>query len=181
VLVVKPPVTFIGATPQETFPRIVVPLDGSSLAEQILPQVIAIATPLNATVNLLQVLTPETYAQQQIIQPGLPWWDADIAIAEEYLATAASRLAEAGLAVNTDVVLSDDTTTAILDYAKRKGADLIAIATSGAGGMSRFVFGSVADQLTRLSQTSLLVFHPKRVQIAGKTGVDADVQALIGA
>jgi nucleotide-binding universal stress UspA family protein len=181
VLVVKPPVTFIGATPQESFARIVVPLDGSSLAEQVLPQVIALAKPLNATVSLLQVLTPETYAQKQIMQPGLPWWDADIAIAEEYLSAAASRLSEAGLTVTKDVVLSDDTTTAILDYAKRTGADLIAIATSGAGGMGRFVFGSVADRVARQSPTSLLVFHPKRVDAGEKTGFDADVQALIHA
>jgi len=178
VLVVKPPISFLGATPQETFARIVVPLDGSSLAEQILPQVAALGTQLNASVNLLQVLTPQTYAQKQIMQPGLPWWDTDIAIADEYLAAAASRLAESGLTVTKDVILSDDITNAILDYAKRNSADLIAIATSGAGGMSRFVFGAVADQVTRQSHTSLLVFHPESTKISEKIDVDAGIQAL---
>ena len=162
VLIVKPGVTLSGGKPGETFNRIVVPLDGSSLAEQILPQVAALASRLNATVSLLHVLTPLTYSQKEIMQPGLPWWDTDIAIADEYLTRAASYLTEVGLAVSKDVVLSEHIPSAILDYASRSRADLIAIASSGAGGVGRFVFGSVADEVTRKSQTSLLVFHPKK-------------------
>jgi nucleotide-binding universal stress UspA family protein len=113
-------------------------------------------------VSLLHVLTPLTYSQKEIMQPGLPWWDTDIAIADEYLTRAASYLTESGLPVSKDVVLSEDIPSAILDYASRSRADLIAIASSGAGGIGRFVFGSVADEVTRKSQTSLLVFHPKK-------------------
>jgi nucleotide-binding universal stress UspA family protein len=161
VLVVKPPVSFIGATPEETAGRLVVPLDGSALAEQILPEVAALALRLNSSVVLLHVLTPVTYSQKEIMQPGLPWWDSDIATADEYLARTASYLTEQGVAVSTDVVLSEDIAGAILDYAARTRADLIAIATRGVGGMSRFVFGTVADEVARRSSTSLLVFHPK--------------------
>jgi len=145
-----------------------VPLDGSELAEQILPDVASLALRLRATVSLLQVLTPITYSQEQIMQPGLPWWDADIATADAYLVRAASYLAEEGVAVSKDVILSDNVPTAILDYATRMRADLIAIATSGNGGMSRFVFGSVADEVTRKAQTSLLVFHPKASAVGAK-------------
>lgn len=161
VLVVKPPVSFIGATQEETAGRIVVPLDGSALAEQILPEVAALALRLNSTVNLLHVLVPATYSQKEIMQPGLPWWDSDIAAADAYLVQTASSLTEQGVTVSTDVVLSEDIAGAILDYAARTRADLIAIATRGTGGMSRFVFGSVADQVARRSSTSLLVVHPK--------------------
>jgi nucleotide-binding universal stress UspA family protein len=163
VLVVKPPVSFIGATPEETVGRIVVPLDGSALAEQILSEVAALALRLNSSVVLLHVLTPETYSQKEIMQPGLPWWDSDIAGADAYLARTASYLTEQGVAVSTDVVLSEDIAEAILAYAARTRADLIAIATRGTGGMSRFVFGTVADEVARRSSTSLLVFHPKGV------------------
>ncbi len=102
------------------------------------------------------------------MQPGLPWWDTDIAIADEYLTRVASYLAEAGLSVSKDVVLSEKVSSAILDYASRSRADLIAIASSGAGGIGRFIFGSVADEVTRSSQTSLLVFHPKRAAATTK-------------
>jgi nucleotide-binding universal stress UspA family protein len=162
VLVVRPPVSIMEATPEQTFSRIVVPLDGSELAEQILPEVAALASRLNSTVSLLQVLTPVTYSQKEIMQPGLPWWDDDIATAEAYLTRAANRLIEQGLTVSKDVVMSGDIATAILDYSARTRADLIALATSGGGGMSRFVFGTVADEVTRKSTNSLLVFHPKR-------------------
>ena len=161
VLVVKPPVSFISATPEETAGRIVVPLDGSALAEQILPEVAALALRLNSSVIQRHVLTPETYSQKEIMQPGLPWWDSDIAGADAYLVRTASYLTEQGVAVSTDVVLSKDIADAILGYAARTRADLIAIATRGTGGMSRFVFGTVADEVARRSSTSLLVFHPK--------------------
>jgi len=177
VLVVRPPASFIGATPGETLNRIVVPLDGSALAEQILPEVAALASLLNSTVSLLHVLTPVTYSQKEIMQPGLPWWDADIATADAYLADAASYLTKQGLTVSKDVVLSDNIATAILDYSIRAGADLIALATNGTGGMSRLVFGTVADEVTRKSPTSLLVFHPKSSAVTDNTG-HAETQAL---
>jgi nucleotide-binding universal stress UspA family protein len=109
----------------------------------------------------MHVLTPLSYSQTEIMQPGLPWWDADIAAADAYLTRAASYLTEEGLAVSKDVVLSDDIATAILDYSERTRADIIALPTSGCGGMSRFAFGTVADEVTRKSTRSVLVFHPK--------------------
>ena len=181
VLVVKPPVSFIGATPEQTLSRIVVPLDGSALAQQILPEVAALASRLNSTVSLLQILTPLTYSQKQIMQPGLPWWDTDIANADAYLARAASYLAEEGLTVSKDVVLSDDVATGILDYSMRTRADLIAIATSGSAGTSRFVFGTVADEVTRKSPTSLLVFHPKPSAVTDNTLGRSEAQTMVGA
>ncbi len=161
VLVVRPPTNFIGAIQEQTVSRILVPLDGSALAEQILPEVEAIALRLRSTVSLLQVLAPLSYSQKEIMQPGLPWWDDDIAMADAYLTRAASYLSRQGITVSKDVVLSDDIATAILDYADRARADIIALATSGSGGMSRFVFGTVADKVTRKSTSSLLVFNPK--------------------
>lgn len=181
VLVVRPPVSFIGAGPQQqTVSRIVVPLDGSGLAEQILPDVTALALRLGSTVSLLHVLTPISYSQKEIMQPGLPWWDADIAAADAYLARAASYLTEEGIAVSKDVVLSDDIATAILDYSARMRADIIALATSGTGGMSRFVFGTVADEVTRKSTTSLLVFHPKGPVEGVNPNAHSSTKALAG-
>ena len=181
VLVVKPPASLTGATTAKTSGRIVVPLDGSALAEQILPQVAALASRLNSTVSLLQVLTPLNYSQKEIMQPGLPWWDADIAVADSYLAGAATYLTEKGLTVSKDVVLSEDVATAILDYSLRTSADLIAIATRGSGGMSRLMLGTVSDEVTRKSTSSLLVFHPKPSAVHDNTSGRSDTQALTGA
>ena len=181
VLVVKQSASFMAATFEEAAPRIVVPLDGSELAEKILPEIVALASRLNATVSLLHVLTPATYSQKEIMQPGLPWWDTDIENAESYLSRAASHLAEEGLTVSKDVVLSEDVATAILDYSTRARADLIAIATRGSGGMSRFVFGTVADAVTRKASTSLFVFHPKLTEVTGGTPRHSEVHHVVGA
>lgn len=172
VVVVKPSLSFTPNDAARIFNRILVPLDGSALAAQIVPAVVALASQMNATVNLIYVLTPLTYAQKEIMQPGLPWWDEDIAIANAYLADAAESIAKAGLSVAKEVVLSDDVASAILDYGVRMGADLIALATNGAGGLSRLLFGGVADQITRRSSTSLLVFHPEHVAVHSEPGAD---------
>ncbi len=160
VVIVKPNVSLIDEAPESSGHRIVVPLDGSAMAEQILPEVVALASALNATVTVLRVLTPQTYAQKQIVQPGFPWWDADIAEADAYLSAHVNYLIRSGVAAAKDVTLNDDVPTAILDYAIRARANLIAIATNGIGGIRRFVFGTIADEITRRSQISLLVFHP---------------------
>jgi nucleotide-binding universal stress UspA family protein len=172
VIVVKPSLSFTPSDAGPLFNRILVPLDGSGLAAQIVPAVVSLASKMNATVNLIYVLTPLTYAQKEIMQPGLPWWDEDIAIANAYLAEAAESIGKAGLSVSKEVVLSDDIASAILDYGGRMGADLIALATNGAGGLSRLLFGGVADQITRRSSTSLLVFHPENVAVHSELGTD---------
>ena len=179
VLVVKPPVSFIGATPEETFSRIAVPLDGSGLAEQILPEVAALASRLNSTVGLFQILPPLTYPQKKVTQSGLPWWDT-VGIADAYLTRAAKYLNEEGLTVTKEVVLSDDVATGILHYSMLKRAYLIAIAPSGSGGMKRFVFGTVADKVTRKSPASLLVFHPKGFGTTANAGERSSADALAG-
>lgn len=160
VLVVKPSASRTDPDPDRIFKRIVVPLDGSELAEQILPQVADVASQLNASVHLLQVLTPLTYSQKEIIQPGLPWWDDDMAVANSYLAATAGYLTARGLSVTEDVVLSERVGSAIMDYSQRVDADLLAIATNGSGGVGRFLFGSVADDVMRNSEKSVLLFHP---------------------
>lgn len=158
VLIAKPSLSQPDGS-EKSLGRIVVALDGSELAEQILPHAATLASGVGADVSLLRVLTPQTYAQQQIMQPGLPWWDADIAEAESYLDGVAEKLRGQGVSVAKDVILSDDVAAGILAYTARVNADLLAIATSGAGGFKRLVFGSVADEVARKAPTSLLIFH----------------------
>jgi nucleotide-binding universal stress UspA family protein len=166
VLVVRPSASVIEAAPERALNRIVVPLDASELAEEVLSEVSELALKFGSTVSLVHILTPETYSQKEIMQPGLPWWDEDIAIANSYLEEVATHLTAQGLTVSKDVVLSDNIASAILDYATRTRADVIALATRGKGGVGRLVFGSVADEITRRSPISLLVLHPGHGAVA---------------
>lgn len=180
VLVVKGRPSFVGPTDAETFSTIVVPLDGSELAESILPATKKLARMLHSNINLVHVLTPGMYSQQQTAEAVLPWWETDIGTARDYLGRIAADLVEAGLAVTTDVLLSDDIAASILDYGARVNADIIAIATSGTGGMSRFVFGSVADEITRRSSISLFAMHEVHGRSDMERAAQSSVRASVG-
>jgi nucleotide-binding universal stress UspA family protein len=159
VLVVKPPPSYLKPEPGELFSSIVVPLDGSSLAEQILPEVVALAELGEVKIRLLHVLKPQTSAQQAMRGQEARWWDKDVVAANVYLFRTAAKLRE-GFLTTTDVVFGESIAEAIVDYARREKANLIAIATHGRGGISRALWGSVADVVTRTSRTSMLVFRP---------------------
>ena len=156
VLVVKPHPSYVSSQPH-AFKRIVVSLDGSSVAEQVLPGAVALARVDESELTLLRVVVPRTSSQKAVANEYTPWWDKDVAAAEAYLFRTADKLREDGFPTKTDVVIGEDVAKSIAGYAARDSADLVAIATHGRGGLSRALLGSVADALTRTSHTSLLV------------------------
>jgi nucleotide-binding universal stress UspA family protein len=160
VLVVKPYPSYLNSQVPDVFKRIIVPLDGSIVAEQILPEVIALAEVEESELALLRVVVPRASSQKAVANENTPWWDKDVAAAEAYLVRTADKLRESGFRTKTDVVISEDIAQAITDYAARASADLIAIATHGRGGLSRALRGSVADVVTRISRVPLLVVRP---------------------
>ena len=163
VLVVKPPTSYLNPQVSEAFKRIVVPLDGSTLAEQILPRVLKLAKLEEAEITLLQVLIPQSYWQKETVDPSLPWWDKDVSLARAYLFRIAARLRRNGVAVTTDIVIGENIAHAIGDFASREKADLIAIATHGRGGLARMLRGSVADAVMHSGRMSMLVLKPDMV------------------
>ena len=179
VLVVKPPTNYLNPQPGQAFKRIVVPLDGSALAEQILPRVLTLGKLEEARISLVQVLVPQPYSQKETLDPNLPWWDKDVSLAQAYLSRIASRLRRNDLIVTTDIVIGENIAHAIGDFASREKADLIAIATHGRGGLARMLRGSVADAIMLSGRTSMLVFKPDNV--AGNErapGVSQDLAAV---
>ena len=163
VLVVKAPTSYLNPQLGQAFKRIVVPLDGSTLAEQILPRVLTLAKLEEAEISLLQVLVPQSYSQKEIFDPNLPWWDKDVSLAQSYLFRIAGGLRRNGLIVTTDIVIGENVADAIGDFASRQKADLIAIATHGRGGLTRMLRGSVADAIMHSGRMSMLVFKPDNV------------------
>jgi nucleotide-binding universal stress UspA family protein len=97
------------------------------------------------------------------------WWEKEVAAAKAYLARVAQRARARQLRVLTEVVVGEDVAVEIAAYAGKEGADMIAIATHGRGGVSRALRGSIADTLTRTSRCSVLVFHPTAVPALPQT------------
>jgi nucleotide-binding universal stress UspA family protein len=147
--------------------KIVVPLDGSDLAEEMLPVVEELASKLSAEVVLLQAVITLTEAMREAGPgPGLtPELGMDVAkrrvesetgSAERYLEEVRKRLQAKGLKVST-AIAEGLPAGAILEYAKENNASLIALATHGRGGLARAVTGSVADAVVRHSDVPVLL------------------------
>lgn len=163
VLVVKPPTSYLNPPSGRAFRHVVVPLDGSSLAEQILPQIIPLAKLEDAVITLLHILQAGSTTASAVAEPGGAWWDRDIELAQDYLVRLAKRLRVNDTPVRTDIVVSRNVPEAIGDFAAREKADLIAIATHGRGGLARMLRGSVADSIMQSVKGSMLVFKPEKM------------------
>jgi nucleotide-binding universal stress UspA family protein len=150
------------------FKRILVCLDGSELAERVLPYVAEEASHSNARVILFQATAEPTFLSPGI--PGAPPMPVGTESlmkqaqreeqqAANYLDKLAKQLQAKNLKVETATAPGPAGKT-IVAYAENNKIDLIAIATHGRGGLGRAVFGSVADHVLRESKLPILVIKP---------------------
>ena len=141
------------------YKRAVVPLDGSAVAETILPFVLAIAGPLDLEVVLLRVVQPlppvVIEGSRHVVADAMETRSVD---AEEYLAALAVELRHKGVRVER-LVRSGAPTDEILAGARETGADLIAMTTHGRSGLGRLLFGSVAEDVLRQSDIPVLLMR----------------------
>lgn len=145
--------------------RILVPLDGSALAEQILGPAVAVGRLTEAEYRLLRVIEPVVFPGPHRARYAPDDLDPVLLgrLKEEaacYLNRLADRLRERSLRVETEVTVHPSAAAAILDAAAVYGIDLIALETHGRGGLARLVLGSVADKVVRGATVPVLVHHP---------------------
>lgn len=141
------------------YKRILVPLDGSETAECILPHVREAAKKYEVEeVILLRVVEP-------IPAWAIEWGDptplqrAEQEASRQYLSRVGSQFRSEGLNAREEIRVGD-TAGSIIDFAKENAIDLIALATHGRTGISRWVIGSVADRVLRSSRIPMLVVTP---------------------
>jgi nucleotide-binding universal stress UspA family protein len=141
--------------------HIVVPLDGSSFAETILPHATALARATSARVTLLRVIPPVTSLGLMGVELPENWFDEEMVWSRNYLAQVARHLTnEGGINVQTEV-LEGDPATEIVTYAQKKhDVTLVAMTTHGLSGGHRWLLGSVAIKVLHELPTSLLLFNP---------------------
>lgn len=145
--------------------HILVPLDGSPLAEQVLPHVHALAANEGTSkITLLRAVPP--VFTTSVDYSGLMATTANETLAtleaeaKDYLDRIASEFRAEGYTVSTEVSALP-AAEAILDYAESQHADLITIATHGRSGVSRWVFGSVTQKVVQAAPVPVLVIRPK--------------------
>lgn len=165
VLVVRPPSLATELIDGACYKRIIVPLDGSSLAERSLEPALALAKIEHAQLTLLRIVTTEKTAPAQSGAWTGTRRASGIDEAERYLAKMRIALVEPGLRVHSAVVVADDVPRAIAGFAQASDEDLIAIATHGRGGIARAIIGSVADRVMSEGLLSMLVVHPAELPV----------------
>jgi nucleotide-binding universal stress UspA family protein len=143
--------------------KILVPLDGSMLAEAALPTACDFAARDGSTISLLR-------AAEAMTLPGGNTVDAQVTAireAEEYLAAVVRRLADKGIGGAETHVWYGPAATAIVEAAAVQKADLIVMSTHGRSGLGRLVLGSVAESVLRGTTIPILIVR------AGHAPVDA--------
>ncbi len=137
------------------FSHILVPLDGSSLAECVLPHVLAIAQAFDARITLLHVLERPRETRELPTDP-LHWHLKKNAI-KGYLEQITFRLQEAHVEV-TNIILEGVPAERIIEHANTNDVDLIALSTHGRSGLSGWNVSSVVQKIIlRAYKSTLLV------------------------
>lgn len=151
--------------------KILVPLDGSELAEQVLPHVVELAKCTGAEIVLLRVPDVPTY-DYLMTAPELGRAIREQAVTDtsDYLDRMSAELREKNLQVKTRAANDGAVYSTILDVAEDMGVDLIAMSTHGRGGLARMVMGSIADDVIRHATLPVLLVRPKPVHGKAPSG-----------
>ncbi len=155
---------FAGAPRHKPF-TILVPLDGSELAEQALPPATLLARALKGSIRLVQVIPSLSDEENDIHRT--------IASADEYLTVIRARLERQGVPTAQSITYGAPAER-IEQVALEHDCDMVALATHGGSGLERMLAGSVADHIVRHSTMPLLIVHPKLEQAAHQAGIDSE-------
>ena len=157
------------------FKKVLVPLDGSELAECTLAHLKSLFNDgLLGEVTLLNA-----------VKIDIPWGELEgghfnlnalrervITSSQKYLSEMGSRLSSQGIKVKTESVEANWPAYTITNYAQKNGMDLIVMATHGHTGLKKLMLGSVAFDVLNRSSVPVLLIRPEacRIQIEEKEG-----------
>ncbi len=159
------------------YTRILVPLDGSKLAEQALPYVNLLASAFKIQVNLLNVFDS---VPPQFADPGHGLYETQITAsyrdnAVDYLEKAGAGLKDSGVTISCDAH-EGNPADQIINQAEKTSATLIAMVTHGRSGLGRWVLGSVTDKVLHGATNPLLITHAHE---EGTDSSDVNLKNLI--
>src|SRR5713226_842198 len=143
--------------------QVIVPLDGSTNAEAILPHALFFALQTQSVLTLLRVIMPP--GEPEYTVPYIPddWYDGEVMWTKNYLTSLAARLQAQGARVQTQYLEGTLCGATINSYAEQHSdVKLIAFATHGRGAGGRLLLGSVAEDVFASAPTSLLLLHPPK-------------------
>jgi nucleotide-binding universal stress UspA family protein len=138
---------------------ILVPLDGSELAESVLPHVVELAGKLDVEVLLVRIFNlPNLYSDEMYVLDERTW-ELIRDEAQQYLNGKVRELKAKGLPHVKSVLLEGFAADRIITFAREMPGILIAICTHGRSGVRRWVLGSVTDRVVRHSGDPVLIIR----------------------
>jgi nucleotide-binding universal stress UspA family protein len=145
--------------------RLLVPLDGSPLAEQALEEACALAAALHQDIVLFRVVTPVVYPMPGVDAPYVGI-DVDLTTitrreAEEYLGQVEERIEARGIKCSAITLLGNSAAEGIIEMARPAHFSHVIMSTHGRGGFKRLLLGSVADKVIRGAAVPVLVIRPQ--------------------
>jgi len=155
----------------DKWPRrtMLVPLDGSELAESVLPHVEVLAKQRGAElVDVVLLRVCEPLAMPSDYPPTMPLsWEEHVeqetakrkGMGGQYLAGVEKRLKDVGLRVRSEVLVGQPADE-VVDYANRNPFNLITMSTHGRSGLGRWVYGSVAEKVLLGVSSPILLVRP---------------------
>jgi nucleotide-binding universal stress UspA family protein len=146
--------------------QILVPLDGSPLAEGALHWAVTLARAWDAEITLLQVVRPVMHSADPVLPLALPSaFDEGLTTmcrthAQDYIDGIVQELHEQGIRATGVAALGWYAADSILEVAPPERVAAIVLATHGRGGLRRLALGSVADKVVRGADVPVLVYRP---------------------
>jgi nucleotide-binding universal stress UspA family protein len=144
------------------FKHILIPTDGSAMAKSMIPDCVAFAKEIGAEVTAFHVmpgLSLFAYQAEILVDTREQFAEECIACADGYLSVVATAAKDAGVKYDTCYVTSDYPYEAIIQAAKEKGCDLIAMASHGRRGMKGLLLGSETQKVLTHSLIPVLVYR----------------------
>jgi len=179
------PVLLVPSACNRTWPddrpiRIAVPLDGSDLAAEVLTPARDLAKALDGEIHLIRAVEQPSYAYvgrspnavDLPVAVPVPMGGASQAEAENYLGRIAAELRAMGQYAESHVI-GGGAVSGIIDLSRDIGADVIAMATHGRGGVVRMLMGSVATTVLQQSSIPIMLVRPavvRQQKMAAETG-----------
>jgi nucleotide-binding universal stress UspA family protein len=148
--------------------EVIVPLDGSELAEQALPHAVAVARALGLKTTLLRVTPSAGDYFKYLDYPPSNYEDLSKEVdadAVQYLDNINRRIKLEGVAQTEERLIHGSAAFAITDFVKEVPDSLVAMTTHGRSGIGRWVMGSVADRVIRHSGSPVLVVRAEEVNL----------------
>ncbi len=157
------PIACVREWPEDRPLRVLVPLDGSAFAEEVLGPVAMLARAVPVDLVPLRVVEQTHGFDSLGIPYRAPVSEAGLASAREYLEQVASK---PGMVVKPADLCVDagDPASTIARVAREQAVDLIAMTTRGRGGLARLTLGSVATGVLQRADHPLLVVRPTAIR-----------------